>query len=145
MGVVPSLFDADVVADNWRYGRGSIPSAGSCSSGDIGQAGKGIRRITVITGGNVGQAIGPFCIMLLLNRYGLEKLVWCMIPGLLVALLVAKTNYSRPATEGIAATNHVSHSTPKKETLWIALRPELRPLIVLYLITTLRTVTTVGV
>ena len=83
--------------------------------------------------------------MLLLNRYGLEQLVWCMIPGLLVALLVAKTNYSRPATEGIVTTTAFSQAESKKATLWIALRPELRPLIVLYLITTLRTVTTVGV
>ena len=83
--------------------------------------------------------------MLLLNRYGLEQLVWCMIPGLLVALLVAKTNYSRPAKEGVVTTTSFSHPESNKATLWIALRPELRPLIVLYLITTLRTVTTVGV
>ena len=76
--------------------------------------------------------------MLLLNRYGLEQLVWCMIPGLLVALLVAKANSPQPTKEESVTTTAFSHTESKKTELWSALRPELRPLIVLYLITTLR-------
>ena len=111
----------------------------------LAQRGRGFGVSLFITGGNVGQAIGPFCIMLLLNRYGLKQLVWCMIPGLLVALLVAKANSPQPTKEGSVTTTAFSHTESKKTELWSALRPELRPLIVLYLITTLRTVTTIGV
>ena len=145
MGVVPSLLMLMLLLIIGGMAAAAFHPPAAVQAAILAKRGRGFGVSLFITGGNVGQAIGPFCIMLLLNRYGLEKLVWCMIPGLLVALLVAKTNYSRPATEGIAATTTFSHSTPKKETLWIALRPELRPLIVLYLITTLRTVTTVGV
>ena len=145
MGVVPSLLTLMLLLIIGGMAVAAFHPPAAVQAAVLAKRGRGFGVSLFITGGNVGQAIGPFCIMLLLNRYGLEQLVWCMIPGLLVALLVAKTNYSRPAKEGIVPTTAFSHSAPKKETLWIALRPELRPLIVLYLITTLRTVTTVGV
>ena len=144
MGVVPSLFALMLLLIIGGMAAAAFHPPAAVQAAVLAKRGRGFGVSLFITGGNVGQAIGPFCIMLLLNRYGLEKLVWCMIPGLLVALLVAKTNYSRPAKEGVVTTTF-SHTESKKETLWIALRPELRPLIVLYLITTLRTVTTVGV
>ena len=68
-----------------------------------------------------------------------------MIPGLLVASLVARTNSPRTTKEEIIATTQISNTESEKATVWISLRPQLRPLIVIYLITTLRTVTTVGV
>ena len=144
MGVVPSLLTLMLLLVIGGMAVAAFHPPAAVQAAVLAKRGRGFGVSLFITGGNVGQAIGPFCIMLLLNRYGLERLVWCMIPGLLVASLVAKTNYSRPTKEGIVTTPF-SHTEPKKETLWIALRPELRPLIVLYLITTLRTVTTVGV
>ena len=144
MGVVPSLLTLMLLLVIGGMAVAAFHPPAAVQAAVLAKRGRGFGVSLFITGGNVGQAIGPFCIMLLLNRYGLERLVWCMIPGLLVALLVAKTNYSRPTQEGIVTTAF-SHTEPKKKTLWIALRPELRPLIVLYLITTLRTVTTVGV
>ena len=144
MGVVPSLFALMLLLIIGGMAAAAFHPPAAVQAAVLAKRGRGFGISLFITGGNLGQAIGPFCIMLLLNRYGLEQLVWCMIPGLLVALLVAKTNYSRPAKEGVVITTF-SHTESKKETLWIALRPELRPLIVLYLITTLRTVTTVGV
>lgn len=140
MGVAPSLFALILLLIIGGMAVAAFHPPAAVQAALLAKRGRGFGVSLFITGGNVGQAIGPFCIMLLLNRYGLEWLVWCMIPGLLVALLVAKVNYTRSA-----ATTGFSHSTQEKETLWIALRPELRPLIVLYLITTLRTVTTVGV
>ena len=144
MGVVPSLLTLMLLLIIGGMAVAAFHPPAAVQAAVLAKRGRGFGVSLFITGGNLGQAIGPFCIMLLLNRYGLEQLVWCMIPGLLVALLVAKTNYSRPAKEG-GVTTTFSHTESKKETLWIALRPELRPLIVLYLITTLRTVTTVGV
>ena len=144
MGVVPSLSTLMLLLIIGGMAVAAFHPPAAVQAAVLAKRGRGFGVSLFITGGNVGQAIGPFCIMLLLNHYGLEQLVWCMIPGLLVASLVAKTNCSRPA-EGVVTTTAFSHSTPKKASLWIALRPELRPLIVLYLITTLRTVTTVGV
>ncbi len=145
MGMVPSLFQLMLLLVIGGMAVAAFHPPAAVQAAALAKRGRGFGVSLFITGGNVGQAIGPFCLMLLLNRYGLEQLVWCMIPGLLVASLVAKTNYSRPVQEEIVTTAAFSYTESKKATLWIALRPELRPLIVLYLITTLRTVTTVGV
>ena len=145
MGIVPSLFQLMLLLVIGGMAVAAFHPPAAVQAAALAKRGRGFGVSLFITGGNVGQAIGPFCIMLLLNRYGLEQLVWCMIPGLLVASLVAKTNYSRPAQEEIVTTAAFAYTESKQATLWIALRPELRPLIVLYLITTLRTVTTVGV
>ena len=145
MGVVPSLLTLMLLLIIGGMGVAAFHPPAAVQAAASAQRGRGFGVSLFITGGNVGQAIGPFCIMLLLNRYGLEQLVWCMIPGLLVALLVAKANSPQPTKEGGVTTTAFSHTESKKTELWSALRPELRPLIVLYLITTLRTVTTVGV
>ena len=145
MGVVPSLFLLMLLLIIGGMGVAAFHPPAAVQAAASAKRGRGFGVSLFITGGNVGQAIGPFCIMLLLNRYGLGQLVWCMIPGLLVASIVAKTNSPQTAKEGIVTTAEFSHTESKKETLWIVLRPQLRPLIVLYLITTLRTVTTVGV
>ena len=145
MGIVPSLLTLMLLLIIGGMGVAAFHPPAAVQAAALAQRGRGFGVSLFITGGNVGQAIGPFCIMLLLNRYGLEQLVWCMIPGLLVALLVAKANSPQPTKEGSVTTTAFSHTESKKTELWSALRPELRPLIVLYLITTLRTVTTVGV
>ena len=145
MGVVPSLLQLILLLVIGGMAVAAFHPPAAVQAAALAKRGRGFGVSLFITGGNVGQAIGPFCIMLLLNRYGLEQLVWCMIPGLLVTALVAKTNHPLSAKEETVTTTTFSHTEPKKATLWIALRPELRPLIVLYLITTLRTVTTVGV
>ena len=113
----------------------------------LARRGRGFGVSLFITGGNVGQAVGPFCIMLLLGDRVLERLTWCMIPGLGISLLVAKTLRPQPI-EGIVETPG-GESSPvvlaaKKEGPWQTRRTRLRTLIVLYLITTLRAVTTVG-
>ena len=145
MGVVPSLFLLMLLLVIGGMGVAAFHPPAAVQAGALAKRGRGFGVSLFITGGNVGQAIGPFCIMLLLNRYGLKQLVWCMIPGLLVALLVAKATRPRPAKSGIVAETAFSSAESKQAKLWLALRPQLRPLIVLYLITTLRTVTTVGV
>lgn len=145
MGVAPSLPLLMLLLIIGGMGVAAFHPPAAVQAAALAKRGRGFGVSLFITGGNVGQAIGPFCIMLLLNHYGLEQLVWCMIPGLLVALLVAKTNSHRTTNEKIVATSQISYTESEEATVWIALRPQLRPLIVLYLITTLRTVTTVGV
>ena len=90
MGVVPSLFALMLLLIIGGMAAAAFHPPAAVQAAVLAKRGRGFGVSLFITGGNVGQAIGPFCIMLLLNRYGLEKLVWCMIPGLLVALIVAK-------------------------------------------------------
>ena len=145
MGVASSLLLLMLLLIIGGMGVAAFHPPAAVQAAALAKRGRGFGVSLFITGGNVGQAIGPFCIMLLLNHYGLEQLVWCMIPGLLVALLVARTNSPQTTKEEIIATTQISNTESEKATVWISLRPQLRPLIVIYLITTLRTVTTVGV
>ncbi|MCZ6680520.1 MAG: MFS transporter [Candidatus Poribacteria bacterium] len=147
LGIVPSIPLLMLLMVTGGMGAAAFHPPAAVQAATLAKQGRGFGVALFITGGNVGQAVGPFCIMLFLNRYGLERLVWCMIPGILIALLVAKTLSVRPSIT--AASPQGSIGAPalpqKKEQLWQVIRPQLRTLIVLYLITTLRTVTTVGV
>jgi FSR family fosmidomycin resistance protein-like MFS transporter len=52
--------------------------------------GRGMGTSVFLTGGNIGRALGPLALMYIPYNFGLEYLVWEMIPGLLLALLVQK-------------------------------------------------------
>ena len=83
--------------------------------------------------------------MLLLNRYGLGRLVWCMIPGA-SRRVTRRENQLLSTSHGRSRDNNSVFAQYTEEENPLDYPPsELRPLIVLYLITTLRTVTTVGV
>jgi FSR family fosmidomycin resistance protein-like MFS transporter len=152
LGVVPTFFLLLVLLAIGGLGVAAFHPQAAVQAASLAKQGKGFGVSLFITGGNVGQAVGPFCIMLLLSRsfpdfwhrsetYGLNWLIWCVIPGLAVALLVAKTLTLQPTGETVSASEE---SGAKKESFGQLLRPNLRTLIVLYLITTLRTVTTLG-
>ena len=59
-------------------------------AGALATEGRGMGISIFLTGGNVGRALGPLVLMFIPYRYGLEYLVWEMIPGVLVALLVPR-------------------------------------------------------
>ena len=100
-----------------------------------------------LMGGNFGRAAGPLAIMyLLVYRYGLERMAWCMIPGLLIALIVPrtlKTPYAVPAMSSQRVIGAPALPENRKE-LWQVLNPNLRTFFVLYLIAVLRTITAIG-
>ena len=99
-----------------------------------------------LTGGNVGRALGPLVLLFIPYRFGLEYLVWEMIPGLLVALLVPKVLRFEKELDLTASTR----GTPNEERilqepLWTVAAPRMLPLIVLFIIAALRTVTLTGI
>lgn len=152
LGVVSTFFLLLVLLAIGGLGVAAFHPQAAVQAASLAKQGKGFGVSLFITGGNVGQAVGPFCIMLLLSRsfpdfwhrsetHGLNWLIWCVVPGLAVALLVGKTLTLQPTGETVSA----SEASPvKKERFGQLLKPHLVPLIVLYLITTLRTVTTLG-
>ena len=100
-----------------------------------------------LMGGNFGRAAGPLAIMyLLVYRYGLEGMVWCMIPGLLIALIVPSTLKTPFAAPPISSQRAIGAPAPpeKRKELWQVMRPNLRTFLVLYLIAVLRTITAIG-
>lgn len=100
-----------------------------------------------LMGGNFGRAAGPLAIMyLLVYRYGLEGMVWCMVPGLLIALIVSSTLKTPFAAPPMPSQRVIGAPAPpeKRKELWQVMRPNLRTFLVLYLIAVLRTITAIG-
>ena len=100
-----------------------------------------------LMGGNFGRAAGPLAIMyLLVYRYGLEGMVWCMVPGLLIALIVPSTLKTPFAAPPMPSQRVIGAPAPpeKRKELWQVMRPNLRTFLVLYLIAVLRTITAIG-
>ena len=91
-----------------------------------------------ITGGNIGQAVGPFLIILFLEKLGLD-IIWLtilVVPGLLVSVfggLSLKSVVEEPI-----------QSSSIKLPLWPEIRQQWFPLILLYLMSMLKTVTVIG-
>lgn len=114
-------------------------------AGALATEGRGMGISIFLTGGNVGRALGPLVLMFIPYRYGLEYLVWEMIPGLLVALLVPKVLKFEKSLDLTATPRGRLEEEPRpQEPFWTVARPHLLPLNVLFIIAALRTVTAVG-
>jgi len=110
-----------------------------------------------LTGGNVGRALGPLVLLFIPYYFDrLEYLAWEMIPGLLlasemipgllVALLVPKVLRFEKALDLTVTTRGTpSDDQIPQEPLWTVAAPRLLPIIVLFVIAAMRTVTLTGI
>ena len=98
-----------------------------------------------LTSGNIGRAIGPVILLFIPYRMGYGHLMWEMIPGLIVALLVPMVLKFEHELDLTASARVLSTEgkTPR-ESFWIVARPHLLPLIMLFVVASLRTVTGIG-
>ena len=98
-----------------------------------------------LTGGNIGRAIGPVVLLFIPYRFGLEHLVWEMVPGILVALLVPKVlKFDKALDLTVSTRGTPSDGQIPQEPFWHVASPRLLPLIVLFIIAAMRTVTLTG-
>ena len=99
-----------------------------------------------LTGGNVGRALGPVLLLFIPYRFGMKYLVWEMIPGLVVALLVPKVLRFEKDLDLTATTRGTPNEEPRpQEPLWTVASPRMLPLVVLFIIAAIRTVTLTGI
>jgi fucose permease len=78
-------------------------------------------------------------------NFGLQYLVWEMIPGVLLALLVPKVLKFEKSLDLTATPRGRLDEEPRaQEPFWTVARPHLLPLSVLFIIAAFRTVTAVG-
>ena len=114
-------------------------------AGALAAEGRGMGTSIFLTGGNIGRALGPLVLMFIPYRFGLEFLAWEMIPGVLVALLMPKVLKFDKQLDLTAATRGTPHEEPRpQEPFWRVASPRMLPLIVLFIIAALRTVTITG-
>ena len=99
-----------------------------------------------LTGGNIGRALGPVALLFIPYRFGMEYLVWEMIPGLVVALLVPKILRFEKDLDLTATTRGTpTDAQIPQESFWSVASPRMFPLIVLFIIAAMRTVTLTGI
>ena len=114
-------------------------------AGALASEGRGMGTSIFLTGGNVGRALGPLVLMFIPYQFGLEYLVWEMIPGVLLAVLVPKVLKFEKSLDLTATPRGRLDEAPRpQEPFWTVARPHLLPLNVLFIIAALRTVTAVG-
>ena len=114
-------------------------------AGALATEGRGMGTSIFLTGGNIGRALGPLVLMFIPYHYGLEYLVWEMIPGVLLALLVPKVLKFEKSLDLTATPRGRLEEAPRpQEPFWTVARPHLLPLNVLFIIAALRTVTAIG-
>ena len=99
-----------------------------------------------LTGGNIGRALGPVVLLFIPYRFGMDYLVWEMIPGVLVALLVPKVlRFDKKLNLTVSTRGTPRVDDTPQEPLWSVVSPRLLPLIVLFVIAAMRTVTLTGI
>lgn len=106
-----------------------------------------------LTGGNIGRALGPLALLFVPYSLGFDFKVGNAIPimvfemgiGILVAIfvpIVLKFEHELDLTASSRVLSHGGESV--RESFWMVAGPQLIPLIVLFAIASLRTVTAVG-
>ena len=114
-------------------------------AGALAAEGRGMGTSIFLTGGNIGRALGPLVLMFIPYRFGLEFLAWEMIPGVLVALLMPKVLKFDKQLDLTASTRGTPQEELRlQEPFWSVASPRMLPLIVLFIIAALRTVTITG-
>ena len=148
LGIVPSLFLALVLLGIGGCGVAAFHPKATSQAAALARGERGFAISIFLTGGNIGRGLGPLLIMyLVVYRYGLESMPWCMSAGVLIALLIPRVLKTPPPAAVNVSSQVVAAPTngsAKRKSLWGAIRPHWQPLLVLYLLSVVRTITGIG-
>ena len=101
LGIAPSLFLVLVLLGIGGCGVAAFHPKATSQAAALARGDRGFAISIFLTGGNIGRGLGPLLIMyLVVYRYGLESMPWCMSAGVLVALLIPKVLKTPPASSG---------------------------------------------
>ncbi len=147
LGIAPSLFFALVLLGVGGCGVAAFHPKATSQAAALARGERGFAISIFLTGGNIGRGLGPLLIMyLVVYRYGLESMPWCMSAGVLIALLIPKV--LKPPKVAVNVSSQVvaapTNGSAKRKNLWGAIRPHWHPLLVLYLLSVVRTITGIG-
>ena len=143
--VVPSRYVVYLLLAIGGIGIAAFHPQATAYAGALASEGRGMGTSIFLTGGNIGRALGPLALMFIPYRFGLEYLVWEMIPGLLLAFCAAKVLKFDKELDLTATTRGTPNDAREpQESFWRVARPRLLPLIVLFIIAAFRTVTLTG-
>jgi len=143
--LAPSHYTVYLLLAVGGLGVASFHPQATTYAGALTAEGRGMGISVFLTGGNIGRALGPLVLLSIPYRFGLEYLVWEMIPGVLLALLVPKVLRFERQLDLTASPRVISNEeTAPRESFWHVACPHSLSLIVLFIIASFRTVTAVG-
>ena len=145
MVVAPSTFILYLLLAIGGTGVAAFHPQATTYAGALAAETRGMGIAIFLTGGNIGRALGPLVLLYIPYRLGLGHLVWEMVPGVLVALFipfVLKFEHELDLTASARVLSHDANSM--RESFWRVAQPHLLPLIMLFVIASLRTLTIAG-
>ena len=147
LGIAPSLFFALVLLGIGGCGVAAFHPKATSQAAALARGERGFAISIFLTGGNIGRGLGPLAIMyLVVYRYGLESMPWCMSAGVLIALFIPRVLKTPPPAVNVSSqvVAAPTNGSAKQKNLWGAIRPHWQPLLVLYLLSVVRTITGIG-
>lgn len=145
VGVIPSVYVVFLLLALGGLGVAAFHPQATTYAGALAAEMRGMGISIFLTGGNVGRAIGPVLLLYIPYKYGYGHLVWEMIPGVFVALLVPFVLKFEHELDLTASARVLSHTEKtQRVSFWVVAAPHLVPLLALFIIGSLRTVTGVG-
>ena len=145
VGVIPSVYLLFLLLAIGGIGVAAFHPQATTYAGALAAETRGMGISIFLTGGNIGRALGPVLLLYIPYKYGYIHLVWEMIPGVLVALLVPIVLKFEHELDLTASARVLSHKDNAHRQSFLAVAgPQAVPLIALFVIASLRTVTGVG-
>ncbi len=145
VGIAPSVPLVFVLLAVGGIGVAAFHPQATTYAGALAAETRGMGISIFLTGGNIGRALGPLALLYIPYRLGYGHLVWEMIPGLLVALLVPIVLKFEHELDLTASARVLSHAgKTERQDFWRVADPYLLPLLALFVIASLRTVTIAG-
>ena len=145
VGVIPSVYLLFLLLAIGGIGVAAFHPQATTYAGALAAETRGMGISIFLTGGNIGRALGPVLLLYIPYEYGYIHLVWEMIPGVLVALcvpFVLKFEHELDLTASARVLSHKDNAN--RQSFWTVAGPQAVPLIALFVIASLRTVTGVG-
>lgn len=146
VGIAPSVWMVFILLAVGGLGVAAFHPQATTYAGALAAETRGMGIAIFLTGGNIGRAVGPILLLLLPYFYeDLNYLAWEMQIGILVAILIPIVLDFDDELDLTASSRVLSDEEKTgRQSFWRVAHPHLLPLIILFIIASLRTVTIAG-
>ncbi len=146
VGIAPSVWIVYILLALGGIGIAAFHPQATTYAGALAAETRGMGIAIFLTGGNIGRALGPLLLLLIPYHFmDLNYLAWEMQIGILVAILVPIVLDFEDELDLTASARVLSNEEGTgRQSFWIVALPHLLPLIILFIIASLRTVTIAG-
>ena len=146
VAIAPSVWIVFLLLALGGLGVAAFHPQATTHAGALAAETRGMGIAIFLTGGNIGRALGPLLLLLLPYFYDdLNILAWEMQIGILVAILVPIVMDFQDELDLTASARVLTNEeNAGRQSFWRVVDPHLLPIIVLFILASLRTVTIAG-